>query len=336
MKKAYDFSLRAHNTFGIEARAKEFVIVLNEVELKEVLLEEVGQPILLLGGGSNILFTQDIDIKVIKNRIGGKRILEKFGHKVRIAVGAGENWHELVLWSLQQGFGGLENLSLIPGTVGASPIQNIGAYGVELKDVFYGLKAMHVESGESRFFDKAESQFGYRDSIFKRELKGQYIITEVQLDLTLYDHKLNTSYGAIEDWLREHELEAGIQEISQAVIAIRRSKLPDPQQLGNAGSFFKNPEVSKRQSEDLLATFPKMPWYPAQDATVKIPAGWLIEQCGWKGKRIGDAGCYDKQALVLVNYGSASGKEILDLAQQITASVQEKFDILLSPEVNII
>lgn len=336
MKKAYNYSLRAYNTFGIEALARVFVIVSNELELKQTLQEKAGQALLLLGGGSNILLTQDLDLKVIKNEICGKRILERIGSKVRIAVGGGENWHDLVQWSLEQGFGGLENLSLIPGTVGAAPIQNIGAYGVELKDVFYRLKAMELDSAEIRFFDKSECQFGYRDSLFKRELKGRYLITEVQLELSVEKHQLNTSYGAIEDWLHEQKLEAGIHEISQAVVAIRRSKLPDPQQLGNAGSFFKNPEVSKRQWDALSLLFPKMPGYPLDEKTVKIPAGWLIEQCGWKGKRIGDAACYEKQALVLVNYGKASGKEILDLARQIMASVQEKFEIALTPEVNII
>lgn len=329
-------SLKPHNTFGIEAKARYFVEVHSEEELRQALQSNI-QPIFILGGGSNILLTQDFNGLVIKNSIPGKEIVKINENQALVRIGAGENWHQTVLWTLAQGFGGLENLSLIPGTVGASPMQNIGAYGVELKDVFHHLEAMERTTGEIHTFDKTACQFGYRESIFKKELKEKYIITRVYLQLTTTHHKINISYGAIKDILAvENITNPTIHDISNAVIYIRSSKLPDPLSIGNAGSFFKNPEISKTKFDILQQQFPTIPAFPGEKGGIKVPAGWLIEQCGWKGTRRGDAGCYDKQALVLVNYGNAKGADIWQLAMDIVQSVKQKFDIQLSPEVNVV
>lgn len=334
-------SLRPFNTFGIEATARYFTDVHSEAELREALQHPIPNtqsptPIFILGGGSNILLTKDFEGLVIKNSISGKKIVETTANQVVVRIGAGENWHQTVLWTLSQNFGGLENLSLIPGTVGASPMQNIGAYGVEIKDVFYKLEAMEHATGKIQTFDKAACQFGYRESIFKKELTGKYIITQVYFKLTTTNHTINISYGAIKDILRTERSEnPTIQDVSKAVIAIRSSKLPDPAKIGNAGSFFKNPEIPQAQFDILKQQFPNVPAFPGEKGGIKVPAGWLIEQCGWKGMRRGDAGCYDKQALVLVNYGNAKGEEIWQLAMDIANSVEEKFGVLLSPEVNV-
>jgi UDP-N-acetylmuramate dehydrogenase len=250
---------------------------------------------------------------------------------------AGENWHNLVIWALDHNLGGIENLSLIPGNTGTAPIQNIGAYGVELKDVFVSCEAMNIETLELEEFSKEACEFGYRDSIFKKSAKGKYIITSVKLKLTKKNHRLLTHYGTIENWLNANNIiHPTIHDISKAVIAIRRSKLPDPNELGNCGSFFKNPMVSKKKFESFHKKYPEAPYYEMEDNQYKIPAGWLIEQCGFKGKRYGDAGVHEKQALVLVNHGNAKGGEILALAEKIQSEVKSKFKIKIQPEVNII
>jgi UDP-N-acetylmuramate dehydrogenase len=279
--------------------------------------------------------TSDLPGLTIKNEIGGIEVFLENEDDIVIRVGGGVVWHSLVIWTVEHGLGGLENLSLIPGTVGASPIQNIGAYGVELKDVFHSLEAIDLKTGEHRVFHKKECEFGYRDSIFKRELMGKYCITHVYFQL----HKepvLHTGYGDIQRILAEMEVgNPTIQDVSNAVIYIRQSKLPDPAIIGNAGSFFKNPELEQADFQQFIEKFPTAPNYPQTDGRVKVPAGWLIEQAGWKGYRVGDAGCHSKQALVLVNYGTANGAEILDLAKKIQDSVLEKFGVNISPEVNI-
>lgn len=336
MKLEENYNLQALNTFGIAANARYFAEAHTEADLSEAFQLQI-QPMLILGGGSNLLLTQDFEGLVIKNAITGKTIIEETDTQAMVRVGAGENWHQFVLWCLDQDLGGVENLSLIPGTVGAAPIQNIGAYGVELKDVFHHLEAMEVATGNMHTFSHAECRFGYRDSVFKNELKGKYCITQVYLKLTKRAHQLNTSYGAIRDTLAARGVtEPTIRDISNAVIAIRSSKLPDPAKIGNSGSFFKNPEIPAGQFAELQQRFPHIISFPGSNGKIKVPAGWLIEQCGWRGTRRGDAGCYDKQALVLVNYGNASGEDIWRLAQDIVASVQDTFGITLTPEVNII
>lgn len=284
-----------------------------------------------------MLLTKDIDALVMHINLKGISIVEENENEVEIKVMAGENWHDLVTWSLDKGYGGLENLSLIPGNTGTAPIQNIGAYGVELKDVFVSCAAMEIKTGELVGFDNEACKFGYRDSVFKNEAKGQYIITSVHLKLTKKDHVLHTGYGAIEAELKKNGIVyPTIKDVSNAVIAIRQSKLPDPAVLGNSGSFFKNPVISKKAFEKFIKKNPEAPHYEVDDEAFKIPAGWLIEQCGYKGKRFGDAGVHEKQALVLVNYGSATGDDILRLAQLVQKEVAQKFNIKIQPEVNII
>jgi len=329
-------SLQALNTFGISAKARCFIEARTEAELRAAFQQNI-TPLLVLGGGSNMLLTGDFPGLVVKNNLLGKEIIEERDEHVIVRAGAGENWHEFVLWTLERGLGGIENLSLIPGTMGAAPIQNIGAYGVELRDVFHELEAMEIATGEIRTFTAADCQFGYRNSIFKNEWKGKYCITRVALQLTKTNHQINTSYGAIQKTLAERGVtKPTIRDVSDAVIAIRSSKLPDPAKLGNSGSFFKNPEIEPAHFDQLRQAFPNIVSYPGSNGKVKVPAGWLIEQCGWKGQRRGDAGCYEKQALVLVNYGSATGAEIWQLAQDIANSVEEKFGIRLQPEVNVL
>lgn len=336
MKLEENYNLQALNTFGIAANARYFAEAHSEADLREAFQLQI-QPMLILGGGSNLLLTQDFEGLVIKNAISCKTIIEETDTHAIVRVGAGENWHQFVLWCLDQDLGGVENLSLIPGTVGAAPIQNIGAYGVELKDVFHHLEAMEVATGNMHTFSHAECRFGYRDSVFKNKLKGKYCITQVYLKLTKLAHQINTSYGAIRETLAAHDVtEPTIRDISNAVIDIRSSKLPDPAKIGNSGSFFKNPEIPVEQFTELQQRFPHIISFPGSNGKIKVPAGWLIEQCGWRGTRRGDAGCYDKQALVLVNYGNASGEDIWRLAQNIVASVQDTFGITLTPEVNII
>jgi len=327
--------LTTFNTFGLSARAAFFVEVETEEELRQAMSQST-TPLLLLGGGSNVLLTRDWPGTVIRMAIKGREIVEETPGTALISAGAGENWHELVTWSLEQNLGGLENLSLIPGSVGAAPIQNIGAYGVELTEVFDHLEAMEIVTGAVHTFDRDACRFGYRDSVFKQELKGKYAIVRVFLRLQK-DPKLNTGYGAIRDTLVEWGItEPTIHDVSRAVIQIRRSKLPDPAVLGNAGSFFKNPEVDADQLQALLKEYPNMVNYPLPGGRAKIPAGWLIEQCGWKGKRVGNTGCHAQQSLVLINYGGATGNEIWEHAQRVAVSVKEKFGVELRPEVNVV
>ncbi|HEY9170210.1 MAG TPA: UDP-N-acetylmuramate dehydrogenase [Lutibacter sp.] len=327
-----NISLKPYNTFGISTNAKRFVSVNSINELKKILASE--KNIFILGGGSNILLTADVEKLVVHINTKGI-IVNDFDDEVLVTAEAGENWHELVLWCVSQNYGGLENLALIPGNVGTSPIQNIGAYGVELKDVFQQLEAIEISTGKTRIFTKADCNFGYRNSVFKNELKGKYIITNVTFKLTKKNHAINISYGAIRDLLIEKE-NPSIKEIADVVIAIRQSKLPDPEEIGNSGSFFKNPVIQPELFKELTKKYPEIPHYVISENEIKIPAAWLIEQCGFKGKRFGDAGVHEKQALVLVNYNKASGKEIYDLAQKIQQKVMSNFKITLEVEVNII
>lgn len=333
-----DVQLKPYNTFGIEATAKYFVEVSSIEQLKEVLQSPDYQSTerLVLGGGSNMLLTKDFEGLVIKIAIKGFEVVEENEDNIWIKAGAGVVWHDLVMHCVNQNYAGMENLSLIPGTVGAAPMQNIGAYGVEIKEVFEELQALEIATGEIRTFDKTTCNFGYRESIFKHEAKGKYIILNVTFKLSKKP-TFHVEYGAIKDTLAEMGVtEMSIKTISDAVIHIRQSKLPNPAEIGNAGSFFKNPEIPNSQFEALKAQFPTIPSYPVSDTNTKVPAGWLIEQAGWKGQRFGNVGVHAKQALVLVNYGGGKGEEIKDLSQKIQTSVKEKFGIQLSAEVNFI
>jgi len=343
-----NISLRKLNTFGIDVVAQYFASF-DDVSDIEELLEFRQHPtsnskhqIVILGGGSNMLFTRDVEGIVMKNDIKGIEVVKEDAEHIYVRAGAGENWHQLVLYCIRGNYAGMENLSLIPGNVGASPMQNIGAYGVEIKDVFYELEAFHLEDKKLVKFSLADCEFGYRESVFKRKYKGQFIITSVTYKLNKVP-QFNTSYGAIEQELKLMGVqELSIAAISQAVINIRSSKLPDPAVIGNAGSFFKNPEVDAEVFNNLKKEFPKIAGYPLANGNVKLAAGWLIEHSGpdaftsWKGYRKGDAGCHINQALVLVNYGAASGQEILALSQSIINSVSEKYGLELEREVNII
>jgi len=339
MKIQENVSLQAYNTFRIDAKAQKLVEVSTEDELREALGKVAGGPLLVLGGGSNILLSGDFPGTVIRIGLKGMEVLEENEDEVVVAFGAGENWHQCVMQAIDRGWGGIENMALIPGCIGAAPIQNIGAYGRELKDVFAHLDALPVAGGNSRRYDREACQFGYRDSIFKQEAKGKFIITKVALRLTKRHHSIDISYGAIRDELSAMGFDpeqADIRQVAEAVIRIRQSKLPDPSQIGNAGSFFKNPEITLAQFEQLKSQYPAMPSYDVDASKKKIPAGWLIEQCGWKGKRLGNHGVHDKQALVLVNYGGAKGKEIFDLSSAILQTVRMTFGIDLEREVNVV
>ena len=334
MKVQHNYSLKSHNTFGIDAKAKLFASFQNLEELREAL--SVDETRLVLGGGSNILLTKDFDGLALKNELRGIEIREENDDEVLVKVGAGENRHEFVLYCIKQGWPGLENLSLIPGSVGAAPMQNIGAYGIELKDSFDSLEAVEISSGKVQEFGNKTCEFGYRSSIFKTRVKGQYIICSVNFRLKKKS-ALNTSYGAIESELERLGIsDPGIADVSQAVINIRQSKLPDPKQIGNAGSFFKNPVLEKSFFEMLKKEFPNIPSYANPDGRVKVPAGWLIEQAGWKGKRFGAYGVHQNQALVLVNYGGAQGADIFQLSADILEDIREKFSVRLEREVNIV
>ncbi len=327
------FSLKNLNTFGIEANCQNLIEIKSIAQLKEIIPTLKNTP-LVLGGGSNILFTQDVEQDILYNTLKGIQLLEEKDESVFIKVFSGENWHQFVEWSLSKGFYGIENLSLIPGSCGAAPIQNIGAYGVELKDVIDSVEVVDFEEGKTQTFTKTECKFGYRDSIFKNELKSKVFITSINLKLSKNPTLIRSEYGSI----KEELLKQGITnptpiDISKTVIKIRQSKLPDPKNLGNAGSFFKNPVLSL--DEFNLIRHHDMPYYPQADGNVKVPAAWLIEKSGWKGYRRGDAGCHYNQALVLVNYGKASGSDILNLARDIQTDIVEKYGITLQPEVNI-
>ena len=331
------FSLKKYNTFGIEAKAKEFVAVHSVDELKSVLVENKSKPKFILGGGSNMLLTKDIDALVIHIDLKGKKIIIEDEDFVTVESQAGENWHELVLWTIDQNLGGLENMSLIPGNVGTTPVQNIGAYGTEIKDTFVSCDAMKIDTQEMKTFSKDDCHFGYRESVFKHEVKDEYIITSVVFKLTKRNHKINTSYGDITKELeKQNIITPTLKDVSNAVIAIRQSKLPDPKELGNSGSFFKNPIILKSDYEKIHALHPEMPHFVISETQVKVPAGWLIERAGFKGKRFGDAGIHKNQALVLVNYGNATGQEILNVSKDIQATVLKEFGIAIEAEVNII
>ena len=332
-----DISLKKYNTFGIDAKAKFFCEINSIADLKKALSLQGYPSLFVLGGGSNMLITKDLENLVLHINLKGIEVISENKDEAIIKVSAGENWHNMVLWTLDHDYGGLENLSLIPGNTGTAPIQNIGAYGVELKDTFVSCDAMEIATQELKTFTKEECQFGYRDSYFKNEGLGKYIITSVSFKLTKRNHKLNVDYGAIVSELQNSGItNPSIKDVSNAVIAIRKSKLPDPKELGNSGSFFKNPVVDKQQFDNFTKMNPTAPFYKVTENEFKIPAGWLIEQCGYKGKRFGDAGVHKNQALVLVNYGDASGAEIIDLAENIIDSVSQRFGIVISPEVNII
>jgi UDP-N-acetylmuramate dehydrogenase len=333
-----NYSLKKLNTFGIDALARYFVELSSVSEITEILSEPIfaNTAMLILGGGSNLLFTKNFEGIVLKNNLKGIEIVKEDADFYFIKAGAGEVWHDLVMYCVTNNYGGLENLSLIPGNVGASPMQNIGAYGVEIKDVFYELEAMHIADKRIQLFTNAECKFGYRESVFKHELKNQYIITSVTYKL-LKKPVFNTNYGAIQKELEDLGVnELSIQAISSAVCSIRRSKLPNPAEIGNAGSFFKNPEVVRSKFEFLKKQFPRIIGYDLDTGNVKLAAGWLIEQCGWKGKTVGDAGVHKLQALVLVNYNNAKGNEIYELSQKIMDSVKDKYGVQLEREVNII
>ncbi len=331
-----DFSLKHLNTFGIDVCAAQFAVFTNVQVLKDCLLRAEYTP-WILGGGSNILLVDDVQLCVLKNEITGIDILAENENELVIHVGAGVVWHDLVTWCISRNFGGIENLSLIPGTVGAAPIQNIGAYGTELAETLISLRAMRLLDGELIEFTTGDCEFGYRDSVFKGRLKGQHCILDIDLRLTKPPHAIEISYGAINDLIEKKGIHSpGIRDVYDTVIEIRRSKLPDPLQIGNAGSFFKNPTIDEIKFKALHAVFTDMPVFVTEENQYKIPAGWLIEQCGWKGRRIGNVGCYEKQALVIVNYGGASGREIYDHAMRVQDSVKERFDIVLQTEVNVV
>jgi len=332
----YNVNLKPYNTFGIEVFAKAFARFSSVDSLNEILISTSISPLLVLGGGSNLLLTKNFDGLVLKNEITGFEIISENENEVIVEVGAGEVWHEFVMRCIEKGYAGVENLSLIPGSVGASPMQNIGAYGTEIKQVFDHLKAYHIETGEIHSFDNEACKFGYRESVFKNIYKGQYIILKVAFKLSK-SPKINTTYGAIEEELKNQNISnPTIKDVSKAVISIRQSKLPDPKIIGNAGSFFKNPVVEQSVVEQIQKEYPDIPNYPAEDGKRKLAAGWLIEKAGWKGKTQGTFGVHKLQALVLVNYGGSTGKEILDLSSQIIAEIQSKFSVTLEREVNIL
>lgn len=329
----WNTDLQALHTFRMSVQAERYSCIESTHDLLKLLPLSV--PYLVLGGGSNMLFLTDFPGWVLHNQIKGIAVVDEDAEHVYVRVGGGEVWHDLVVWALTKGYGGLENLSLIPGSVGAAPIQNIGAYGVELKDVFHQLEAIHLPTKTLEQFDAQRCAFGYRDSVFKQTYKGQYFITHVTLVLDKVP-TLQTSYGAIQAELTRCQAIPSIQSVSDAVIRIRQQKLPDPRQIGNAGSFFKNPIVPLTQVEVLQTRYPALPSYPVDAAHRKLAAGWLIDQLGWKGYRDGDVGVHPHQALVLVNYGGATGGQLWALAKRIQASVQTHFGIQLEPEVNVI
>ena len=344
MEIQQDKPLDELNTFGIKVGAKYFAEVKSVNEFKELVHEDVYKQNkkLILGGGSNILFTGCFDGIVIKNSIKGISVVSETETEVIVKANAGEVWHELVLWCIEKNYAGIENLSLIPGFVGAAPMQNIGAYGVEIKDVFYELEALDIEDGEPVKFNLTDCEFGYRESVFKNKLKNKFFISSVSFKLTKLSaphalYRFKTDYGDIKNTLSEMQVyDLNLKAVSTAVCKIRNTKLPNPKELGNAGSFFKNPSVAKEKFEELVSSNPVMPSYLQKDGNVKIPAGWLIEQCGWKGKIVGNTGSHKSQALVLVNYGNATGDEIWNLALEIKKSVFEKFGIEIVPEVNVV
>jgi UDP-N-acetylmuramate dehydrogenase len=338
MKIVENQSLKIYNTFGLDIKSKWFTEVFSTDELKTLLTDSRfrNTPIMILGGGSNVLFKKDFDGLIIHNNIDGIEILREDYDHALVRSGAGVVWNDFVQYTISKNFPGLENLSLIPGFVGAAPIQNIGAYGVEIKKTFHELTAISIADGSTHRFDSVKCRFGYRDSIFKREAKNKFVITDVTFRLDK-NAKLNTTYGAINEQLRIMHVEnPAIRDVSDAVIAIRQSKLPDPKQIGNAGSFFKNPEIPAEQFSELKNKHADIVGYPASPGQTKVAAGWLIEKAGWKGKRIGNVGMHEKQALVLVNYGNATGEELVAHALRVQQSVREIFGVEIEMEVNIV
>ena len=338
MKIEKNISLKAYNSFGIDVKTAEFVSVSTLEEALNALqyIKQNQLSLLILGGGSNVLLLQDWPGIVLLNRLEGIELLSETSNEIKVKVGAGYNWHQFVLYSVNKGWAGVENLSLIPGCVGGAPIQNIGAYGVELKETFVSLQAIDLNTLEILEFDREQCAFGYRDSIFKNEWKNRLMIVSVTFQLAK-NPTFKTSYGAIADELKKMEVtQLTIKSISDAVISIRQSKLPNPAEIGNAGSFFKNPVVSVHQAEQLKLAYPEAVIYPVDELHSKVAAGWMIEKAGWKGYRNQDYGVHAKQALVLVNYGKANGREIFKLSEEIIQSVITKFGIELEREVNMI
>ena len=332
----HSFPLKKENTFGINAIADEYISIENLQEAKDFFSIPSSKTYYILGGGSNILITKDVEGIIIQNKIKGKFSQIIDDNTIYVTAGAGENWNEFVLFCIDNNWGGLENLSLIPGNVGASPMQNIGAYGVEIKDVFVSLNALEIATNTMHYFDNETCKFGYRESIFKNTHKNKFLIIDVTFKLTRYNHKISSNYGAIQSELLKNNISTPtIKDISNAVIAIRSSKLPDPKIIGNAGSFFKNPVIPINLANSIKLKYPDLVEYPVDSENTKLAAGWLIEKAGWKGFREGDAGVHALQALVLVNYANATGNEILNLSQRIIDDVLIKFGVTLEREVNI-
>ena len=333
--KTHISSLKEFNTFGIDVLANNFNKAKNEDEILHFLIENKCNP-LILGGGSNILFKNNINKPILKIEIKGIQIIEENENSIYVSVGAGENWNDFVRWSLAKNYGGIENLSLIPGNVGSAPIQNIGAYGAELKDVFHSCRAISIDNKIIKTFNKDECNFTYRSSIFKEKLKNKYVISRVTFRLSKTNHVINSDYKPLKNLLNERGIiTPTIQDISKLVIEIRTNKLPDPKKIGNCGSFFKNPIISNLKFKNLFKKFNTIPNYKISKNEIKIPAAWLIEECGFKGKIEGKTGTHKKHALVIVNNGGASGEEIYKFSQNIKKSVLKKFNILLEEEVNI-
>ncbi len=331
-----NYALKKHNSFGIEAKAKQFFEFEEASEIREFLAQNklMNMPYFVLGGGSNLLLTKDFDGLVLYPKIKGIQVIEENKTSVLLKVGANENWDQFVSWCVERNYGGIENLSLIPGLVGASPVQNIGAYGVEVKNAIEKVEAISLQNGNEHIFNHNDCEFSYRNSVFKGKYKNLFVITHVQFRLNK-QAKFELSYGSVKEELRTCQ-EINLKNIREAIIKIRNSKLPNPEEIGNAGSFFKNPIVSSQKAKQLYTKFPNMPIYKLDETRVKLAAGWLIEQCGWKGKRFGDAGVHKNQALVLVNYGMATGVEILQLSNEICKSVELAFGVKLEKEVNVI
>lgn len=333
-----NYPLLKLNTFGVDVKAKYFVSINTVNELIELTKTKVFKDLqlLILGGGSNILFTKDFDGLVILNSIKGKEIIDQTQESIFLKIGAGENWHELVMYTVDNGWGGIENLSLIPGNTGTAPMQNIGAYGVEIKETFVELEALEISSGKIVKFNNSDCEFGYRESVFKNKMKNQYIIVNITLELKK-SPVLNINYGDVKAILESQNINnPSIKQVSDAIISIRQSKLPDPKIIGNSGSFFKNPIVSLNQLELIKKKYPNVVNYKINENEFKIAAGWMIERAGWKGKKFNNYGVHEKQALVLVNYGLANGMEIFNLSEEIILDIKDKFGIKLEREVNII
>ena len=337
MKELYNCSLLPYNTFGMDVKASRFVEYASVEELRGLwnAEREAVARALHIGGGSNLLFASDYEGLILHSAIKGYTVVKETEEEVEVRVGAGEVWDDFVAYTVANGWYGAENLSLIPGEVGASAVQNIGAYGVEAKDLIVSVDTFGLETGEERRFMREECRYAYRESVFNQELKGKYAVTFVTYRLKKHP-VFHLEYGNIRAELEKQGCQVDLENVRRIIIAIRQAKLPDPKVLGNAGSFFMNPVVPKMQFEALLAQYPDMPHYPVDDAHVKIPAGWMIDRCGWKGKRVGHAGVHEKQALVLVNCGGATGKEVMHLAEEIVASVRERFGVTIRPEVNYI